>query len=210
MKNIFPFQSLTNGSFCNKKYANDLLNVVYLCLFLLGKQPVMAQTLEAGLIDEGSQDKTKLWYTEPAADWLEALPIGNGRLGAMVFGDVENEQLQLNEESVWAGPPVPENRFGAFESVKKARNKIFQGDYLAADKVIQDNVLGERISPRSYQPLGDLLLNFELAGKPTNYKRELDLKHAIARTCFTVGRVNFTREYFSSAIDNTSAKYRLT
>ena len=149
------------------------------------------------------QYNTKLWYTEPATDWMEALPIGNGKLGAMVFGGVEKEHLQLNEESVWAGPPIPENRKGAFTAIKKARALIFQGDYLEANTVMQDNVMGERIAPRSYQPLGDLTINFKLSGKPTSYKRELDLKEAIARTSFTVDGINYTREYFSSAIENT-------
>ena len=172
--------------------------LVILCAVLFGQQSLIAQSSDTSM-----QPNTTLWYTQPAADWMEALPIGNGKLGAMIFGGVENEHLQLNEESVWAGPPIPENRVGAFSSIEKARALIFQGDYVAANKIMQDSVMGPRIAPRSYQPLGDLLLDFEFSGKATNYKRELDLKQAIARTTFTVDGVEYTREYFSSAVENT-------
>ncbi|MBU3024193.1 glycoside hydrolase family 95 protein [Zobellia galactanivorans] len=190
------FQS--NCSTAKLQYNYKFISAVLLLFFSLGQQALLAQTSPIGM-----KNGNKLWYTQPAADWMEALPIGNGKLGAMVFGGVESERLQLNEESVWAGPPIPENRVGAFKSIEKARALIFQGDYLEANKVMQDNVMGERIAPRSYQPLGNLILNFNLKGSPTDYRRELDLKRAIAKTDFTVNGVRYTREYFSSAIENT-------
>ncbi|RTE53919.1 glycoside hydrolase family 95 protein [Arenibacter aquaticus] len=172
------------------------------CFLFLNLYAVTGQNPNSGSEGSIQENKNSLWYTSPASKWMEALPIGNGRLGAMVFGGVKEEKLQLNEESVWAGPPIPENRVGAHKSVEKARELIFQGDYQEANKLVQDDVMGPRIAPRSYQTLGDLVMNFNLQGEPQNYKRELNLNNAIAKTSFTVNGVNYTREYFSSAIDD--------
>jgi alpha-L-fucosidase 2 len=97
-----------------------------------------------------------LWYAQPAGQWLEAVPVGNGRLGAMVFGGVDEERIQLNIDSLWAGPPVPQDRVGAWKSIEEARKLIFEGKYSQAQRIMQQDVMGERISPRSYQTLGDL------------------------------------------------------
>ncbi len=145
--------------------------------------------------------ETTLWYNKPAEKWMEALPVGNGRLGAMVFGGIEKETIQLNEESVWAGPPVPENREGAWKSIEKAREAIFNGKYVQSDSIMQTDVLSPRIAPRSYQTLGNLNLDFQLEGKAENYRRELNLDKAIAKTSFTLNGVNYTREVFSSPVD---------
>ncbi len=102
--------------------------------------------------------RLSLWYDEPAAQWTEALPVGNGRLGAMVFGGTAVERIQLNEESLWAGPPVPEDRAGAHEYIAQARQLIFEGQYAKAQRIMQDHVMAPRISPRSHQTLGDLWL----------------------------------------------------
>ena len=106
-------------------------------------------------VPESSGDLV-LWYNQPAAKWLEALPLGSGRLGAMVFGGIEEERIQLNIDSLWAGPPVPEDRVGAYKHIEKARKLIFEGKYSEAQQIMQRNVMGTRISPRSHQTLGDL------------------------------------------------------
>ncbi|MBN2138321.1 MAG: glycoside hydrolase family 95 protein [Sedimentisphaerales bacterium] len=100
----------------------------------------------------------KLWYRQPAKKWTEALPLGNGRLGAMVFGGTAFERIQLNEDTLWAGPPVPEDRPGAYEHIATARGLIFEGNYIEAQSIVQRNVMGERISPRSYQTLGNITI----------------------------------------------------
>ena len=204
MKKIFQVHSTSKcNSVVVKRGDNKVKTIVLgLCFIFLFQHMIIAQTPSLGSASIEKGNNNKLWYLQPAKDWMEALPIGNGKIGAMVFGGVEQEKLQLNEESVWAGPPIPENRVGAYKSVEEARKLIFQGDYLEANKLVQDDVMGPRIAPRSYQTLGDLILNFELQGNPLNYKRELDINNAISKTTFTIDDVNYTREYFSSAIDD--------
>lgn len=151
--------------------------------------------------DAQKTNKNKLWYTQPSEKWIDALPIGNGRLGGMVYGRVENEIIQLNEESVWAGPPIPENREGAWTSIEKARELIFNGEYIEAAEIMQKDVMSPRIAPRSYQTLGELKLNFALKGEAVDYRRELDLDRAMATTTFTIKKVTYTRQVFASPVD---------
>jgi len=97
-----------------------------------------------------------LWYDKPASKWTESLPIGSGRLGATVFGGVDNERLQLNEDTLWAGPPVPQDRVGAYKHIEEARKLYFEGKFAEGQAIMQREVMGPRISPRSHQTLGDL------------------------------------------------------
>lgn len=171
--------------------------------YLLGSLFFVLQTILAQVVqNKNDTNRNKLWYTTPAKKWMEALPVGNGRLGAMVFGKVEDELLQLNEESVWAGPPIPEGKPEAWKSINDARELIFKGNYKKADQLVQDNVMGERISPRSYQTLGNLKLKFSLKGTVKNYRRELDLERATAKITFNVNGIHFTREVFSTPVDD--------
>ena len=165
--------------------------------------------LLAGLVLTGSggyaesSQALSLWYEQPARAWTDALPVGNGRLGAMVFGGIETERIQLNEESVWAGPPVPDAPQGAYEAMVEARKLIFEEKYAEAQSVIGRRFLGPRIAPRSYQTLGDLRLEMELPSAASKkYRRELNLDSAIAATQFEVEGVTYTREVFSSAVDD--------
>ncbi len=142
-----------------------------------------------------------LWYEQPASQWVEALPVGNGRLGAMVFGGAAEERIQLNEETVWAGPPVPQAEPGFREAIDKARKQWFEGKYAEAQKTVQA-VMGRRISPRSYQTLGDLHLTLLTEAGPTDCRRELNLDTAVARTRFSIDGTKYTREVFSSAVED--------
>jgi hypothetical protein len=114
----------------------------------------------------------RLWYRQPAQKWEEALPVGNGRLGAMVFGGVREEHLQLNESSVWSENPKEYNRIGAWQCFPKIRRLIWEGKHGEAEALIAKEVLGER-PLGSYQPLGDLLLSSEGVGAVADYSREL-------------------------------------
>ncbi len=144
----------------------------------------------------------KLWYEKPARRWVEALPVGNGRIGGMVFGKTEKERIQLNEDTLWAGPPVPEPSPAVAKAMKLARAAWFGGDFARAHKLLQA-AMPRRISPRSYQTLGDLRLDFSLpqGAGIRDYRRELDLDRAVAAVSFRAGGVLFRREVFASPVD---------
>ena len=143
-----------------------------------------------------------LWYEQAGTDWQsEVLPIGNGRLGATIFGDVENDRIVLNEESIIAGPPIPDKRVGAYTYIEQARAAFFAGEYAECQRIMQEHVMGERISPRSYQPLGELHLIHDHLGEAQNYRRSLDLETAVSTTEYTVDGVGYKRTYFASFPD---------
>ncbi|MBZ0257108.1 glycoside hydrolase family 95 protein, partial [bacterium] len=142
-----------------------------------------------------------LWYEQPAQQWEDALPFGNGRLGGMVYGGVERAQVQLNEETLWAGPTKIRDRVGAYKHLDRARQLIFDGKYVEGQQVMQDEFMGPRVAPLSYQTLGDLILEFPADGEVTNYRRELNLETAIATTTYQQDGVTYTREIFSSPVD---------
>ncbi|WP_224995742.1 glycoside hydrolase N-terminal domain-containing protein [Cesiribacter sp. SM1] len=143
-----------------------------------------------------------LWYNQPASEWNEALPVGNGRLGAMVFGNVASERLQLNEESVWVGKPADFVNPKAKASLPEVRALLFAGKYAEAVKLAQDNMMGDKQVWSTYQTLGDLYLHFDsLHQQAKDYRRALDLETAVATVQYRAGGVNFKREIFSSAPD---------
>jgi hypothetical protein len=141
-----------------------------------------------------------LWYREPAARWEEALPVGNGRLGAMVFGDPRREVLQLNEDSVWSGGPTAMDRAGAARFLAEARALFFAGKVVEGQRLMQREFMNVEQRP-SHQTLGDLTLAWRHAGTATDYRRELDLDRAIATTSFAVDGTRFVEEVFASAPD---------
>ncbi len=142
-----------------------------------------------------------LWYQQPAADWNEALPLGNGRLGAMVFGGVAKEQLQLNEDTLWAGGPYDPVNPNAFAALPEVRQLVFTGQYDAAAKLIGDKMMAVPLRQMPYQTLGDLFLEFPTNGPVTDYRRDLDLDTAVATVSYTMNAVRFAREMFSSPAD---------
>jgi alpha-L-fucosidase 2 len=147
--------------------------------------------------------RDRLWYRRPAADWNEALPVGNGRLGAMIFGHPDHEKLQLNEETVWAGSPIDNNNPGALEALPLIRRALFDGDYGRASALAAERMLGTPPRVRSYQPLGDLLIDLEDVRAGDGYERSLDLRDGIASVvCETAEGVTIAREVFSSAADD--------
>jgi alpha-L-fucosidase 2 len=151
---------------------------------------------------ESTGTELKLWYKQPAAEWLEALPVGNGRLGAMVFGEPVHEKIQLNEESIWAGSKINNNNPNALKTLPKLQRALFEDRFMDALKLANDNFLGTPPRVRSYQPLGDLLIDYEWTSGPANYRRELDLKTGIVSTYFTIDGKQVTQEVFVSAPDN--------
>ncbi len=144
-----------------------------------------------------------LWYRKPATKWeSEALPIGNGSLGAMVFGGVRHERLQLNEHSLWSGHREAIDGPQTLEALPKVRQLLFEGKYSEAQAMAsRDMMLKNRGTPASYQTLGDLLIDFEHGDAVEEYRRSLDLDTAIARVEYSAGGVRHTREVFSSHPD---------
>ena len=139
-----------------------------------------------------------LWYRRPAEQWVEALPIGNGRLGAMIFGGVASERLQLNHDTLWSGGPSDWNNPRAREVLPELRALIFAGRYAEADQLSRQM---QGPYGQSYLPLGDLRLVFDHNAQPDAYARWLDLDSAIAGARYTLGGATFTREVFASAPD---------
>ena len=169
-----------------------------------GQKYVISATGKIAANDLDEWKNLKLWYRQPAQKWTEALPVGNGRLGAMVFGAVETEQLQLNEDTLWAGNPIERDRVGAYKHLDEARKLIFNGKYTEAQRIMQRKFMGPRII-RSYQTLGDLKLQFKSAGPVTDYRRQLDLDTAIASVSYRTDGATFKREVFSSPKDQCIA-----
>jgi len=164
-----------------------------------------------GAQEDDSWARLKLWYHLPAGEWTQALPVGNGRLGAMVFGGVERERLQLNEVSLWSGSPQDADNPEALAALQEIRQLIFEGQYTKANAVAARKLIcqgagsgrggGARVPYGSYQTLGDLSLTFDGVSGALDYRRQLDLDTAIATVSFRQGGATFTREVFCSAVD---------
>ncbi|MET0654643.1 MAG: glycoside hydrolase family 95 protein [Pseudoxanthomonas sp.] len=143
----------------------------------------------------------RLWYRQPAKLWVEALPVGNGRLGAMVYGGVGKERLQLNEDTLYAGGPYQAINADALRTLPRVRALIFAGEYAEAEKLANEGMISRPVKQMPYQPLGNLWLDFDGMDDVRRYSRELDLDAAIARTRFLVDGVAHTREVFVSPVD---------
>ncbi len=140
-----------------------------------------------------------LWYSRPAASWNEALPLGNGRIGAMVFGDAAHERIGLNEDTLWSGHPSFYERPGAVESFKKARELALQRRYDEAQEELELNFTA--LWSQVYLPLGDLFLDMEHPGEVTGYRRALDLSTGVHTVDYECDGVHYSRECFVSAPD---------
>jgi alpha-L-fucosidase 2 len=150
-----------------------------------------------------AQDRNSLWYRTPARKWTEALPIGNGRIAAMVFGRTGRERIQLNEESVWAGAPVDDINPAARENLPGIQRLLFEGRNREAYEMTKKHMLGTPPRIRSYQTLGDLTIDFhDSATQADHYTRKLDLANAIHRVIFTRKGIRYEMESFVSAPDD--------
>ncbi|HRT23984.1 MAG TPA: glycoside hydrolase family 95 protein [Anaerohalosphaeraceae bacterium] len=164
----------------------DILAIAVLCL------PVFSWA--------DSQDSLVLWYTEPARQWVEALPIGNGRLGAMVFGGIDQERLQLNEETLWAGGPYDSANPKGREALPEIRKLIFEGSYKQAAELASQTMMANPLGQMPYQTVGDLLLSFDTIDKVENYRRDLNLDTALASVSYTAEGTAYQREVFSTPV----------
>lgn len=144
-------------------------------------------------------NERKLWYQQPAQKWVEALPIGNGRIGGMVYGDVLKECICLNEDTLWSGRPKESHNHRAQEYLAEVRELIFNGDYGQAQRVIERDMLGSYTE--SYQPIGNLYIDTDVTGEVFGYSRELDLNKAVAQVSYSVNGLNYQRTMFCSYPD---------
>ena len=147
------------------------------------------------------EEPLSLWYRRPARQWVEALAVGNGRLGAMVWGGILTEQLQLNEDTLWGGGPYNPNNPEALAALPEARRLLLEGKYKEADDLVNQKMIAKPRGQMPYQAVGDLILNFPEVDSVTDYRRELDLDQAIARVSYSAEGVRFTREVFASPAD---------
>jgi alpha-L-fucosidase 2 len=163
-------------------------HILFYFLLLLGVGTIEAQQL-------------KLWYNKPAKAWEEALPMGNSRLGAMVYGVPEREEIQLNEETIWAGGPNRNDNPAALQVLPQVRQLVFDGKNKDAENLINKNFV-TRIHGMPYQTAGSLILNFPGHSQFNNYYRELDIQKAVSKTIYTANGVQYVRETFVSFSDD--------
>jgi len=159
----------------------------------------------AGLLPHVAAQEAKencLWYRQPAGQWEEALPLGNGRLGAMVFGAVPKERLMLNEESLWAGAPLDVYPEGFAEHLKELQRLVLEGKIEEARQLGVEKMTQSPTSFRSYEPLADLIVTMGHGGEVTQYRRELDLETGVARVRYRADGIRWERDVLISAADD--------
>jgi len=151
-----------------------------------------------------AQEDLKLWYTTPSKAWTDALPLGNGRLGAMVYGIPQRDTIQINEDTFWSGSPYQNNNSNASKSLKKIQKYIEEENYIDAQKLALADIIADRnitSHGQVYQSIGNLILYFPKHENFSDFNRKLDLNTAIATTSYKVGDTEYQREIFTSFPD---------
>ena len=186
----------------------NLKNTIF-CAILLTANLLLGQDLEKSEIKTKIEQTTfdpatVLWYNQPASKWEEALPVGNGRLGAMVYGKYGEEIIQFNEDTYYTGGPYNSVVKRGYKSLPEIQKLIFNGEPIKAHKLFGRTMMGYPVEQMKYQSMANLHLFF---GNDSvyNYKRSLNLKNGIVTDSYTVNNINYTKEVFASAIDQTIA-----
>ncbi|MBN2202376.1 glycoside hydrolase family 95 protein [bacterium] len=169
------------------------------------RQVLTAVALFLSACPAAGSDPNRLWYRAPAAGWNEALPIGNGRLAAMVFGGTEEERIQLNEETLWSGGPRRADNPEALSRLEEVRRLLLEGKAVEAQDLANRFLMGDPRTIKPYQTFGDLFISFPDQGPVTDYRRELILDSALVRIRYVRNNVRFVRELFASAPRNIIA-----
>ena len=165
---------------------------IYLCMVLV----IFIQ-----IACTNKNENLKLWYNQPAKQWVEALPVGNGRLGAMVYGDPCHEIIQLNENTFWAGSPNRNDNPESKDALAEIRDLVFEGKYQEAQDLVNEKMISKLSHGSAYQTIGNLKLNFKGNDSIDEYYRELDLDRAIVSSCYMSNGVNYKTEVFASNPD---------
>ncbi len=180
-------------------------NKTLLCLLIAGLSTlcVQAQTNDFShkITTKSFNPATVSWYNAPAKKWEEALPVGNGRLGAMVFGKNGEERIQLNEETYWSGGPYSTVVKGGYKVLPEIQKLVFEEKYLAAHNLFGRNLMGYPVEQQKYQSLANLHLFFKNQDSVTNYKRWLDLETGISSVSYQANGITYQRDVFASAPD---------
>jgi alpha-L-fucosidase 2 len=167
-----------------------------------GATLMLARSAEARVSGPQTQTRERLRYLRPAGTWNEALPIGNGRLGAMIFGRVAQERLQLNEDTLWAGSPYTPDNPDALAALPEVRRLLAAGDYQAATALASEKVMARPLQQMAYGSLGDVFIDIGNAQAPAKYERSLDLATAVASVRYRTSAGDFLQEAFASAPDD--------
>jgi alpha-L-fucosidase 2 len=176
-----------------------LLWIAVLSVVLSAGEPAEKTETKAAAADDWAD--LKLWYKHPAAKWTEALPVGNGRLGAMVFGKTDEERIQFNEETYWSGGPYSQTIKGGYKALPEIQKLIFEGETIKAHRLFGRHLMGYPVEQQKYQSLGNLILKFAAEGDVQDYRLELDLDRAIVTVSYIQDGVRYVREVFSSPVD---------
>jgi alpha-L-fucosidase 2 len=203
-------------------YANHLTEMritLFFCVALLSclwdeeirttNETTFLSPITKSIVNKSFDPSSLMWYTRPAEKWEDALPVGNGRLGAMVFGGVTEERIQLNEDTYWSGSPYSTLVQGGHQMLPKIQQLIFDGKPIEAHKLFGRYLMGYPVEQQKYQSLANLHLFFKKDKEANNYRRWLDLLTGITGVEYTINGVTYLREVFSSPIDQTIA-IRLT
>ena len=180
---------------------NILIYPVLLALSVSSYVPGQDALLPESIDNQSFNPATILWYESPAESWEEALPLGNGRLGAMVFGLYGEERIQLNEETYWSGGPYSTVVEGGAEYLPEIQKYLFEGEPLKAHKLFGRHLMGYPVEQQKYQSLANLHLFFENQEEVEDYRRWLNLETGISCVEYSVGNINYRREILSSAPD---------
>jgi alpha-L-fucosidase 2 len=148
-----------------------------------------------------ASEPMQLWYRQPASEWVEALPVGNGRIGAMVFGGTASERIQFNESTLWMGEPRDYSHPGASNHLGAIRQLLFDGKQKEAEQLAMKEFMSVPLHQMPYQPFADLRLEFPGHENVSMYRRELNLEDAVVRTSYRIGAIRHERETFASAPD---------
>lgn len=167
-----------------------------------GSAPFRLTALLAALASLApAAEAPRLWFAQPAAKWDEALPVGNGRMGAMVFGGPIDERIQFNEDTLWTGHPHDYVRAGALDALPQVRTLLAHGQIKEAEQLARTRLLSDPVRQKAYQPFGDIRIHFADHERTSNYRRELDLEAAVVRTTYTKEGIAYTEDVFASYPD---------
>jgi alpha-L-fucosidase 2 len=172
-----------------------------LCLLLILSLTILFSCTRFTGSEKTMNPSLTLWYDKPATEWTEALPLGNGRIGAMVYGETENETIQFNEETLWSGQPHDYANKGARNYLEELRQLLWEGKQDEAHELGNQHFMSQPFGQMSYLPFGNVLLNFPGHQNVTSYQRQLDLENAVSSIFYELDGVQFKREVFASAPD---------